>query len=751
MSFLYDLLGPSYRSVFSRPILRLLLGRSLANIAAVLGGFVMGLMLMLVSPTALAEGIDPPLLTQAMLQQRLEKVKLDQGQPLIDLSDVTIDLRGSSLAETGEPFADYFYRQLRPYLNRPSLQPRLDLRGSEIRGTFRIQPLSLNVPLYGQQLSLLLSNNERKQLERDRRRRSQLQQLSSNLISTSRDSSRSNFQVRLFRGKLLLQETHFLDNVDWSNTFFLGGIEGRGAVFRGEVQAAESRFSQVFNLTQAQFLQPARFHNSIFFTTVVLNRVQFQGDIDFTGAIFEGGANFRSSQLKTFSNFAGSKFMETADFSETTWRDRGDFSKAKFVQVLYFTNAMILDSLSFREAQFLKSVNFREGSFQKLLDFSDAQFTSEAYLNISNLTFDANESQLIGNPGKIGQVLSIPTLQGNENLLINLVRNFRELEQIEDANQVNYKRIILVQRDLFKRVFASNLNTASRETLRQIGFSQAQIQEVLQHRQEQLFSSLSEMLSLETVSLNTYTQVRDRLIAVPPITWKSRLYLGLKLVFITLLLALSRYGTSFALVFGIGAIAIAYFASLFWFIDRYRRLRPQRILPTVYESLCMLVTTGVFVSIGVIDIVQSSPQPGLTLACLGVVMLPIPGLLTLRIYQQGRYHDLMDVSYFVEDGAFRELRLMISRLPIMPRFPFFRDRFEPILCDRRWGWLNYYDFSLNNLLKFGFNDIRLRDRQMPGLIAALAWYQWSLGILYISLLFWTLSRTIPGLNLFLYF
>ncbi|WP_170188434.1 pentapeptide repeat-containing protein [Geitlerinema sp. P-1104] len=731
--------------------MRLLLGRSLANIAAVLGGFVMGLMLMLVSPTALAEGIDPPLLTQAMLQQRLEKVKLDQGQPLIDLSDVTIDLRGSSLAETGEPFADYFYRQLRPYLNRPSLQPRLDLRGSEIRGTFRIQPLSLNVPLYGQQLSLLLSNNERKQLERDRRRRSQLQQLSSNLISTSRDSSRSNFQVRLFRGKLLLQETHFLDNVDWSNTFFLGGIEGRGAVFRGEVQAAESRFSQVFNLTQAQFLQPARFHNSIFFTTVVLNRVQFQGDIDFTGAIFEGGANFRSSQLKTFSNFAGSKFMETADFSETTWRDRGDFSKAKFVQVLYFTNAMILDSLSFREAQFLKSVNFREGSFQKLLDFSDAQFTSEAYLNISNLTFDANESQLIGNPGKIGQVLSIPTLQGNENLLINLVRNFRELEQIEDANQVNYKRIILVQRDLFKRVFASNLNTASRETLRQIGFSQAQIQEVLQHRQEQLFSSLSEMLSLETVSLNTYTQVRDRLIAVPPITWKSRLYLGLKLVFITLLLALSRYGTSFALVFGIGAIAIAYFASLFWFIDRYRRLRPQRILPTVYESLCMLVTTGVFVSIGVIDIVQSSPQPGLTLACLGVVMLPIPGLLTLRIYQQGRYHDLMDVSYFVEDGAFRELRLMISRLPIMPRFPFFRDRFEPILCDRRWGWLNYYDFSLNNLLKFGFNDIRLRDRQMPGLIAALAWYQWSLGILYISLLFWTLSRTIPGLNLFLYF
>jgi hypothetical protein len=61
------------------------------------------------------------------------------------------------------------------------------------------------------------------------------------------------------------------------------------------------------------------------------------------------------------------------------------------------------------------------------------------------------------------------------------------------------------------------------------------------------------------------------------------------------------------------------------------------------------------------------------------------------------------------------------------------------------------DFSLNNLLKFGFNDIRLRDEHLPGLINILAWYQWLLGILYIALLLWTLSRTIPGLNLLIYF
>ena len=44
----------------------------------------------------------------------------------------------------------------------------------------------------------------------------------------------------------------------------------------------------------------------------------------------------------------------------------------------------------------------------------------------------------------------------------------------------------------------------------------------------------------------------------------------------------------------------------------------------------------------------------------------------------------------------------------------------------------------------------LRDEHLPGLISGLVWYQWSLGLLYIVLLFWTLSRTIPGLNLLIY-
>jgi hypothetical protein len=186
-------------------------------------------------------------------------------------------------------------------------------------------------------------------------------------------------------------------------------------------------------------------------------------------------------------------------------------------------------------------------------------------------------------------------------------------------------------------------------------------------------------------------------------------------------------------------------------IDRLRRLRPKPIVPTLYETIAVLTSFSVLSLGGLVTIFQTSDRPWLTLACLAVVIVPVPLLLLGRLYQQGRYHNLMDISYFVEEGSLRQLRLLIGRMPIMPRFPLFQERYVPLLWDRRWNWLNYYDFSFNNLLRFGFNDIRLRDRDMPGLITALVWYQWSLGILFIALLLWTLSRTIPGLNLLIYF
>ncbi|MGK7961774.1 MAG: hypothetical protein AB4044_14745 [Crocosphaera sp.] len=219
---------------------------------------------------------------------------------------------------------------------------------------------------------------------------------------------------------------------------------------------------------------------------------------------------------------------------------------------------------------------------------------------------------------------------------------------------------------------------------------------------------------------------------------------------LNLLLLLSQYGTNFSLLLGIGLISIGYFGVLFWLLDCWRRRYPKPIIPSIYDTICMVSSGVSLLTIGTVEILSSAEDPLITLLCLSLLLIPIPLSVVSLIYERGRYHDLIESSYFLLDGSMRQLQLLIVRLPVIPEFHFFRDRYTPLIWERRWNWLNYYDFSLNNFLKLGFNDIRLRDQHLPGLISTLVWYQWTLGLLYIVLLLWTLSRTIPGLNLLIY-
>ncbi|HEY9607863.1 pentapeptide repeat-containing protein [Allocoleopsis sp.] len=709
------------------------------------GLFVILLVLMLPAWTATAATERSPL-TLELLQERLKSPIQSEGVRTIDLRQLIINLRSDN-AE----FRDQFYQLLQTQLNRSETPLGIDLSHSLIEGELIGSKLGLRTPLHGEALSPLLTPDEQQQLLRDPRRLSQ-----PTLIPT----------VTVFRGAIKLVQTRVIGTVNFANTFFLNRVEANGAVFTQESDWSETRWTRSVDFADTAFGREANFSGSLFSTKATFARAQFRGVANFQGSTFEGNAIFSHAQFAQLANFTRSVFgsansftvdnstsdehssqtrsaesssaglrpatlslsllavrqaqshiQEFADFTHTNWRDRALFSKTRFLEPLFLTEASFEKSVAFRETQFNQPVNLRSVSLLEQVDFSNARFLNDVYLNVASLTFDSDQAKIIGDTGRIGRVLSVPVLEGNEDVLRNLVRNFRSLQQIADANQLEY--------------------TTQRLRLRQLG--------------RDLLGKDSQEKEQEDPSIHLiafpHPSVPASSSTSSPLGWVLD---ALSCVGLSLLLLLSRYGTSFWLIFGVGLVAIAYFGLLFWLVDRFRRRHPQPIVPTVFETPWMLGSYGVLTFAGVTAIFRTSDRPWLTLACLGVVILPIPMLLLWRLYQQGRYHDLMDVSYFVEDGSLRQLRLLIGRLPVMPRFEMFRDRYMPILWDCRWNWLNYYDFSLNNLLKLGFNDIRLRDKHLPGIISTLVWYQWSLGILYIALLFWTLSRTIPGLNLLIY-
>ncbi|MDX2230065.1 MAG: pentapeptide repeat-containing protein [Leptolyngbyaceae cyanobacterium bins.349] len=689
-------------------------------------------------------------LTLEILQERLRNPIQSDGLPTLDLHGLVIDLRGENQA-----LREQFYPLLQAQLQKKGTPVGLDLSYSQILGDFQISLLGLRAPLYGQALSPIFSPTEQEQLQRDRRRLAQLGKLSKSLLATPTDSSSSTLQITAFRGPLKLIQTRFTGTADFTNTFFLNRIEAQGVQFRQRADWSQTRFSQAASFTGATFLQDVSFRSSIFFGKAGFDQAEFQRDVNFQSSEFQTTANFNRALFQQSANFSRIQWQGNADFAQTRWQGQALFSRSTFSEALFLADASFEKTTLFREVRFNKPVNLRGAAILDRAEFGYASFARGAYLNVPGLRFDSDQAKIVGNPGQIGRYLSVPTLQGNENLLRELVRNFRKLEQIPDANQLDYTREKLRLREMRQQVFGININTATMERLLQLGFTTEQVMQIAQRRAQSPFRNPTELLSLGAVDLATFINVRDRIIASDPTSpgkevW-NRIATGLSCIGMGLLILLSRYGTNNWLIFGVGLVAGAYFGVLFWLIDRWRRITPTPILPSSGETIWVMSGYSVLTLAGFSAIFRNSEYPGLTLISVAAISVPVSLVLVVWLYGQGRYHDWMEESYFTEEGSLRQFRILINRLPVLPSFEMFRERYLPIVWERRWNWLNYFDFSFNNLLKFGFNDIRLRDRHLPGLITALVWYQWSLGILYIALFLWTLSRTIPGLNLLIYF
>ncbi|PSB20481.1 low-complexity protein [filamentous cyanobacterium CCP2] len=682
-------------------------------------------------------------LTLELLKARLKAPVQLEGSRTIDLRHFVIDLRPDN-AE----FDNQFYRLIQEQIQRSAPPLGLDLSYSKILGELKMSDLAFRIPLYGKTLPPIFNEAEQAQFERDRRRLSQLNQLSRSLLIQTQVEP---VQITVWRGPLLLAQTRFEGFINFTNTFFLGRVEAQGAIFPQDVDWSGARFSRKVNFSGSIFQGEVRFRNAIFFDRTRFSQVEFRGAVNFQSSEFQSAANFNQAVFKQLTNFSRILWQDNADFSQTQWQDKVFFDRDKFGRSLFLTEATFEKAVSFRQAQFNRSVNLRGASILDQTDFADANFAKGSYLNVANLQFDPKQATILGDPGQIGKAFSVPNLEGNEIVMRNLVQNFWGLQQVADANEIEYTVEKLRLKEQRQQLIGTNINNATRWHLQSLGFSEKQADAIIQAREQNPIRSFNELLKIGGVDFSTYVKVRDRIAVGEPLTLTGRILMIFRGLGLSCLLLLTRYGTSVGLIFGIEMIGIAHFGVMFWLIDRFRRLRPKPIVPTRLETLWSLGGFCVLTLMGLAIVFQSSDRPWLTLAYMEATLLPIPLLLMIFLYWKGRYHNLLTTTYFVEDGTLRQLRFLIGRLPIIPDYPFFRERYIPILWDRRWGWLIYFDFSLNNLLKFGFNDIRLRDEHVPGLITTLVWYQWGIGMLYFALLLWTLSRTIPGLNLLIYF
>jgi hypothetical protein len=181
----------------------------------------------------------------------------------------------------------------------------------------------------------------------------------------------------------------------------------------------DTRFEKKAIFRDSQFNGDADFSRAEFNSSADFDGAQFNSSAIFWGTSFKGAqADFKRSSFYGLARFWSTRFdVEMADFGWSQFGGDASFWDAKFGGDAAFKGSRFKGTADFMLAQFNRSVDFMGTRFEKELFFNDVRFIS---LKIS---WEFMRDRLICN----GQTY------------LGLIKNFKDMEQFEDADGCYYQ------------------------------------------------------------------------------------------------------------------------------------------------------------------------------------------------------------------------------------------------------------------------------------------------------------------------
>ena len=155
---------------------------------------------------------------------------------------------------------------------------------------------------------------------------------------------------------------------------------------------------------------------------------------------------------------------------------------------------------------------------------------------------------------------------------------------------------------------------------------------------------------------------------------------------------------------------------------------------------------------GLAAIFRVNETPWETLVYLALILVPVLISLLLLIYGQGRYPRPNAGELLCRGWQHPAAALFdwpSAKYPRLSGLPRTLQRYSLEPCAGAGSTIS--TSALTTRCGLASTIFVCANEELPGLISTLAWYQWTSVIIYFGLLLWTLSRTIPGLNLLIYF
>ena len=291
------------------------------------------------------------------------------------------------------------------------------------------------------------------------------------------------FSNVVFSNTIQFTETIFEKNVKFEGTLFNSSVDFRGAQFDEGAYFGIAEFLDVSDFSACQFRKITNFNSAQFSNSAEFGEAQFDGGAYFVTAKFLDGADFGACQFRKIANFDSAQFSNYAYFSYSKFNGDAQFADSQFNRDAYFSVAQFENESNFEMAHFSRDVYFKDARFKKIAKFEKSQFDGYALFSqsifdkdahfrgahfggvsdFSNVEFNTNayfentqfnDSFYLSN-SKFNR-LHIHWSSIEDKLVYNgpayldLIKNFENLEEFNDADKCYYqfRRIIQADEDL---------------------------------------------------------------------------------------------------------------------------------------------------------------------------------------------------------------------------------------------------------------------------------------------------------------
>ena len=215
-----------------------------------------------------------------------------------------------------------------------------------------------------------------------------------------------------------IRDSLFSDAVDLSRAIFRNTVSFEGTSFLGPANFLQTRFEKGADFAESKF-NNASFKDAQLFGSSEFRIAEFNGLANFIGTSFsDGTANFEGARFNGPSHFWSAYFdVEGTNFGWSQFNGPSSFWGADFIGESSFKGAKFNQTADFTLVQFDGPADLIGSRFAKELYFKDVKFS------ILKVNWESLKDRL---------VCDGPAY-------LSLIKNFKDLEQFEDADNCYYQ------------------------------------------------------------------------------------------------------------------------------------------------------------------------------------------------------------------------------------------------------------------------------------------------------------------------